>query len=159
MNIAILGWGSLIWDPRELPYCPPWRIGGPTLPIEFSRMSGDGRLTLVIDSSGPQVPTRFALSPEVDISDAVEVLRKREGTIRKGIGFLVAATGANSRQQFPKQVDVNDVIRKWCIAQQIDACVWTALTSNFREKLGIDFSPEDAVAYLEQLGKTAGKTL
>lgn len=157
MNIAILGWGSLIWDPRELPHYGPWKTGGPTLPIEFSRVSGDGRLTLVIDPLGPQIPARFALSSRVDISDAVEDLRKRENTSRKRIGFLIAATGTNSRQEFRQQVEVNEVIRHWCDAQQIDACVWTALCSNFQEELHVEFSPDQAVAYLEKLGKTTRK--
>ena len=123
------------------------------LPIEFSRVSSDGRLTLVIDPTGAEVPTRFALSPRTDISDAVEDLRKREGTIRKYIGFIVAATGKSSRQDFSDQVDVNGILKNWCLSQQIEACVWTALRSNFREELGIDFSPDEAVAYLERLGK------
>jgi hypothetical protein len=50
MNIAILGWGSLVWDQRVLPTESEWNSEGPRLPIEFSRVSQDGRLTLVIDS-------------------------------------------------------------------------------------------------------------
>ena len=154
MNIVFLGWGSLIWDPRDLPHYGPWKMGGPLLPIEFSRVSGDGRLTLVIDPTGRQVPTRFALSPRADISDAVEDLRKREGTIRKHIGFIIAATDKSSRQEFPNQVDINKILKDWCLSQQIEGCVWTALHSNFREELGVDFSPDEAVAYLERLGKS-----
>ena len=154
MNITFLGWGSLIWDPRKLPHYGPWKMGGPTLPIEFSRVSRDGRLTLVVDLTGPPVPTRFALSPRTDVSDAVEDLRKREGTTTKHIGFLIPATGASSKQEFPKQVDVNEVIKQWCVGQQIDACVWTALPSNFRGELGVEFSPDQAVAYLGRLGRT-----
>jgi len=54
MKIAILGWGSLLWEPSaefekwiEL----PWKNDGPKLKIEFSRISGSrkGALTLVID--------------------------------------------------------------------------------------------------------------
>ena len=26
MNIAILGWGSLIWDPRELNFDGTWKL-------------------------------------------------------------------------------------------------------------------------------------
>jgi hypothetical protein len=157
MNIAILGWGSLVWDPRELAHYGPWRTGGPSLRIEFSRLSCDGRLTLVIGRKGPAVPTRFALSPRTDISDAVEDLRKREGTIRRHIGFLIAATGSSSRQEFTEQVDVDEVIKPWCLSQQIEACVWIALPSNFKKELGIGFSPDEAVAYLERLGKTMRK--
>jgi len=159
MNIAILGWGSLIWDPRELPHYGPWKTGGPVLPIEFSRVSKDGRLTLVIDPAGPPVPTRFALSPRTDITDAVEDLRKREGTIRKWIGFFVAATGASSRQQFPEQVDINGVLREWCAAQQIGECAWTALTANFNDELGIDFSPENAGPIWQGWARAPGKML
>ena len=44
MKIAILGWGSLVWDSRQLPHSGEWHTGGPVLPIEFSRVSKDGRL-------------------------------------------------------------------------------------------------------------------
>jgi hypothetical protein len=49
LKIVILGWVSLIWDPRGLPREGPWQEGGPIFPIEFSRVSNDCRLTLVID--------------------------------------------------------------------------------------------------------------
>jgi hypothetical protein len=63
MRIAILGWGSLIWKPNGLPMSGDWKRGGPVLPIEFSRVSSDGRLTLVIDEQyGVDVITRYVLS-------------------------------------------------------------------------------------------------
>ena len=49
MKIAVLGWGSLIWNKGNLRLTTNWTDGGPILPIEFSRISDDGRLTLVID--------------------------------------------------------------------------------------------------------------
>jgi len=44
MKIAILGWGSLIWDARLLSinttlFDNGWSSDGPDLPIEFSRVS------------------------------------------------------------------------------------------------------------------------
>lgn len=89
MRIAIIGWGSLIWDPRELPREGTWQSGGPRLPIEFSRVSQDCRLTLVIDyENGAATQTRYVLSPRVDLDDAIEDLRVREGTNKKRIGFV-----------------------------------------------------------------------
>ena len=29
MKIAVLGWGSLIWDKRELSIIGDWQVGGP----------------------------------------------------------------------------------------------------------------------------------
>lgn len=154
MRIAILGWGSLVWDPRDLPHYGPWDTSGPTLNIEFSRVSSDGRLTLVLDPVGPAVRCRFAQSPRTAITDAVADLQARESTIRKHIGFVDATTGVTSRTEFPQQMDVSAVVRDWCREKGIDGCVWTALLGNFSEELNSPFSPENAVMYLERLGKS-----
>jgi hypothetical protein len=74
MKIAILGWGSLVWDPASLKEHlegdGEFIQGGPKLPIEFSRISKDGRLTLVIDEHhGTPVPTRVATSRLSNLGD------------------------------------------------------------------------------------------
>jgi hypothetical protein len=155
MSIAMLGWGSLVWDPRELPHYGPWKTGGPSLPIELARVSSDSRLTLVIDPAATPVPTRYALSPRSDILDAVEDLRRREGTVRKNIGFVILATGENSRTQFHEQHDVLDSVSTWCEREGMAGCVWTALPPNFRAELEVEFSAAEAVRYLERLGTSA----
>ncbi len=49
-----------------------WDNSGPELNIEFSRVSKDGRLTLVIDlNNGVEVKTYFAQSKRSDLGDAV----------------------------------------------------------------------------------------
>jgi hypothetical protein len=73
-RIAILGWGSLIWEPRELETIGGWQMGGPVLPIEFSRVSNDGRLTLVVDEkNGVDVPTRYILSSRTDMAAQLKI--------------------------------------------------------------------------------------
>lgn len=87
-KIAILGWGSLICSPRNLA-ASRFIQNGPELPIQFSRISSDGRLTLVKDLDfGIDVKTWFARSNFSNLSDAIENLRAREGTIRKYIGYI-----------------------------------------------------------------------
>ncbi len=80
MNIAVLAWGSLVWDPRELAIDGSFMAGGPKLPLEFSRVSGDGRLTLVIDERvGVACATRVGKSKIDDLDEALTDLWKREG--------------------------------------------------------------------------------
>lgn len=72
----MLGWGSLLWDPRELPREGVWQRGGPQLTLEFSRVSRDGRLTLVIDRRhGDNCDTYYVLSPRLDVDSAIEDLQ------------------------------------------------------------------------------------
>src|SRR5437870_1628490 len=57
MQIAVIGWGSLIWCPGCLRIKSRWHCDGPALPIEFARISGDKRLTLVIHPGSPEETT------------------------------------------------------------------------------------------------------
>lgn len=153
MRIVILGWGSLIWDPRELPREGVWEPGGPIFSIEFSRISMDCRLTLVIDPvNGAPVVTRYVQSPRVDLDDAVADLREREGTATKQIGFLNIANGTARCEVHPPLVRV---IREWSEAHGIDGVVWTDLRSNFHEETRQAFSLERAREYLLQLPASA----
>ena len=59
MKIAVLTWGSLVWERRELQAASDFVADGPLLPIEFCRISRDGRLTLVLEGT-PTGDQRFA---------------------------------------------------------------------------------------------------
>lgn len=156
MKIAILGWGSLVGDSRELPLQGDWILGGPKLPLEFSRVSKDGRLTLVINMEhGAYVPSRYAESSRKDLGDAIADLRDREGTVRKRIGFVDVTSGTTSKTEFPEQADVFDSMLEWCRTNSFDAVVWTALPSQFKSETGKLFTPDNAIEYLRGLPKTA----
>jgi hypothetical protein len=53
VRISLLAWGSIVWDRQNLEIVADFEPTGPRLPIEFCRISRDGRLTLVIDESYP----------------------------------------------------------------------------------------------------------
>jgi hypothetical protein len=150
MKIAILAWGSLVERPGTLRLASIWQPGGPQLPVEFSRRSKDDRLTLVIDTAnGRPVPTQFATSALTTLDAAVEDLRKREKTSTENIGFATL-----SRQCHRQTVDIS----RWLATSDFDAVIWTALPSNFLERVGDPFSVERAVAYLRALPADAQRT-
>lgn len=156
MKIAIIAWGSLVWDPRTLPIKGDWDNSGPELNIEFSRVSKDGRLTLVIDpDNGAEVKTYSAQSKRSDLGDAIADLRDREGTVRKRIGFIEVANNNSSKIEFNNQIDVFENIQALCKKSNYDAAVWTALPSQFKEQTSMDFSIDNALGYLRSLPKSA----
>src|SRR5262245_19864397 len=84
-GVAILGWGSLLWeDGGDFDrWHGPWQFDGPTLKLEFSRISETrlGALTLVIDADhGALTTVAWSLSKRKLAADAVADLRCREGT-------------------------------------------------------------------------------
>ena len=92
MKIAILGWGSLLWDQRAEfdKQHEGWQFDGPSLKLEFSRVSEtrNNALTLVLDSNnGNSCQVAYALSNRKNPDDAICDLRCREGTTLKNIGF------------------------------------------------------------------------
>lgn len=155
MSIAILGWGSLIWNPRALPLKSNWLKAGPSLPIEFSRISSNSGLSLVIDpTNGRIVPTRYALSAQADLGDAICDLRAREGTTARYIGFVDLKHGRHRSTIYPNAAGV---ICDWATDNGLDAVVWTDLPSNFEKRLGVPFSLENAQKYLKGLAKNVAR--
>jgi len=154
--IAILGWGSLIWKPGDLQYKGPWKTGGPLLPLEFTRITSDRPLNVVLDPvNGVECSTRFAWSTQPNLADTVQDLKNREGTTEEHIGYVDLQHDQSSIQKYPAQINVDEVIRHWCKSHQITAAVWTAIPPNFSDKLGVEFSVDAAIRYLKQLPKAA----
>jgi hypothetical protein len=157
MSIAILGWGSLLWEgggqfDRQH---EQWQGGGPVLKIEFSRISESrlGALTLVIDDQfGAPMQVAWCLSKRQTIEDAICDLRSREGTTVENIGHV------RMHAERPPLADLltpQDVIAGWAKPQNLDAVIYTALKSNFQERKGQPFSVDAAVAHVRAMNPTA----
>ena len=144
MRIACLGWGSLIWDPRELSVvlsAGSWHGDGPALPIEFARQSSHDRLTLVTLPEGTSVPTLWAEIYADDIDDARSKLALREGTLIERIGVW----------PFKTECPHSEIIGCWATANGIDAVMWTALGPKFDSKDDKIATLAQAIAYLRSL--------
>jgi hypothetical protein len=155
MRCAVLTWGSLMWDSRELQVAADFAPNGPLLPIEFCRISRDGRLTLVVDETYGAVCTTYSAPSAIEsLNEAIENLRLREGAANaEVVGFVELASGKQS--DFATQSHPNSVaaIGAWATSNGYDAAIWTALASNFEEpdRGGEPFSVTAAIRYLEAL--------
>lgn len=146
MTIVCLGWGSLLWDPRELPLASEWRHDGPELPIEFTRQSADGRITLVVD---PQAAPLTVFSADLDVASLVEAreaLAARENItsryLDRSVGYW-SPSGSSGHKEC-------EVVEKWASHTGYAGVVWTALKPKFN---GVFTAPTCAqvVDYLESL--------
>lgn len=152
MKIAMLGWGSLLWEGGSEfdKWHGPWKCDGPTIPLEFSRISKKriGALTLVTDeSNGSPTKVAWCLSKRPNAKDALCDLHTREGTSLENIGVVDLSPTAG----VPNDAGVIGCIYAWAKNQELDVVIWTALNSNFRNKTKQPFSVESAVSYLETL--------
>ncbi|TIW69326.1 MAG: hypothetical protein E5V60_01145 [Mesorhizobium sp.] len=134
MRIASLGWGSLIWDHRDLPVSGKWQTDGPTLPIEFARESSRKRLTLVIADVSETVASLWVLL-EVDSLDAAKealALREgiKEGNIQYSVGWWRKADGASNGRGAA-------AIAAWAPAHKLDAVVWTNLKPGLKGRSNV----------------------
>jgi hypothetical protein len=128
MLIACLGWGSLVWDPRELPVRGTWFIDGPFLPIEFARESQDGRITLVLTPDTLEVVRSLWASMSVTQLDvAREALRARENIPNKNADSHV---GSWKRGE-AAAVGVATRIGRWAEHLGLDGVVWTNLPPKY----------------------------
>jgi hypothetical protein len=142
MNIAIVGWGSLIWDPGTLAKRGRWHKDGPCLPIEFVRVSKDRRLTLVIHPPSNEQRTYWALSALERLKAARTNLARREGT---GVDNIRRV----SREESCYGADAIEVaVHRWLRGRpDLDAAIWTGLPATLK---GRDVVAE-AVTYLTGL--------
>lgn len=147
MKIACLGWGSLVWNPGDLPVLRGWFNDGPLLPIEFARESKDQRITLVLLSEARRVRTLWALMPVDDVQVAREALRAREKipkrNLDKDIGFWTD-TGDSGGLGIR-------AVGAWGQRMGLDAVVWTDLPPKFRGNVGQIPTSDEVVEHLRGL--------
>lgn len=141
MKIAILGWGSLIWQPKDLAFNKEfgWKSTGPILPIEFARISNDGRLTLVITEKGTEITTLYASSIYQDLDEAIFNLAVRECSGKKSIGYY----DKNNNAFFSINLNIKSNIEEWIKQTDFDAVIWTDLPEKLESK--------DPLEYLKSL--------
>lgn len=152
-RVAVLGWGSLLWDLDGLaPHVDgPWRLrAGPRLPMEFSRISPKRRMGLVVcldPAAGVPCATHAIASRRPDLEAARADLARRERAPLGRIGWADARGRGQSRL-----AAVADAVGAWCRAGGWQAAVWTDLEPNFASETGGVFSVAAGREYLRGLG-------
>jgi len=149
--IACLGWGSLVWDPRDLPMRGRWHSDGPLLPIEFVRESGakgkserGDRITLVICADAPRVRSYWTPLDVSDLESARQRLARREGMkAQKAVGFWDRAGNGGSGQEIAP-------IAAWAVAHDLSGVVWTDLSCKF-DGDAVKPTIEQVLAFLNSL--------
>ena len=152
MTIAIIGYGSLIWDLDDLApkVTGDWQLGaGPGMPVEFARVSQKRKQGLVLvieDALDHACPTSVIDSRRTRLADAVEDLAARERTHTGHIGWATQAGDVVSRFG-----GLAETVVRWLGDTGYEAAVWTDLDGNFKEHTGLAFSHDAGVYYLRQL--------
>lgn len=145
MRIACIGWGSLIWDKRELNVDDNWKTDGPNLPVEFARQSNNGRMTLVI-CEAKTVRTLWTTFNTNILDDAIDSLRKREQTTIQNI-HSISTKGIVT--------GVPAIISEWLVQKGLDAAIWTGLRPKFNNADGVKPTLKEVIEYLKKLNGTA----
>lgn len=150
--VAVIGWGSLIWDPRDLELASEWLTDGPMLPMEFARFSSRDRLTLVLTEGVPEQSTLWAISASDPFEEASTDLEARERCGPKGIGSWPRLAGGSSIRTYDAALEA------WVGGKRLDGAVWTALgTTDASKKRGL-LSEDARLEYpraLERDGRAA----
>lgn len=153
--IACLGWGSLVWDPRELPSSGGWHHDEPMLPIEFGRESGamknqrGNKMSLVICPGSARVRAYWTVLDVPDMGTARICLAKREGIPKNwqtDIGF------ADLLNDHARGIEA-DTITSWAAHMGLAGVVWTNLSHKFNNEHVLP-SETEVITFLRSLDDT-----
>ena len=154
MEIACIGWGSLIWSPRELPRRGEWHADGPLLPVEFSRVSADGRVTLALTPDVPLSRSLWTLLDCDSLDDAARALARREQMPDadrdrpEHVGIWTRAAGHAGGLGGARVAAFAELLA-------LDAVLWTDLPCGLRESRGRVPSPAELVDHVRSLDADA----
>lgn len=142
--IVYLGWGSLVWQPRDLPMAGGWREDGPPVQVEYLRRSANGRLTLVLSPRASALPSFWTVyDGSDDVPQAKESLRAREEippcNLDRHVGVWLS--GSSDPTGMPG-------LRQWAAAREVEAVLWTALPPKFNGRENLIASVDEVLAYL-----------
>ena len=152
-KIAVIGFGSLLWDLDDLApkVSGEWKMyEGPILPLEFSLVSRKRHyaLALVIDyGDGAPCPTCVIDSVRSEIGAAIVDLANRERMDPTNIGFVDRNTG----ESHSHREETRNTLWNWIEDSNYDGAVWTDGERNFEALTGRAFSLQTAQDHLRSL--------
>ena len=152
-KIAVIGFGSLLWDLDDLApkVSGEWKMyEGPILPLEFSLVSRKRHyaLALVIDyGDGAPCPTCVIDSVRSEIGAAIVDLANRERMEPTNIGFVDRNTG----ESHSHREETCNTFWNWIEDSTYDGAVWTDGERNFEALTGRAFSLQTAQDHLRSL--------
>ncbi len=157
MRIAIIVLGlPLLGIRRNLETTNDWFADGPMLPLEFARISGGNRVTLVIKPSFDNVTTMYAISSHDNLAAARANLAAREGTPNlENIGFVDCRAEVHHAR--PQNSLIIDTLKQWNQTRFFDAIIWSDFAPNFSDRLNRNFTLANVIAYITCLPENEKK--
>lgn len=134
-----------------------FRADGPRLPIEFSRVSLDGRVTLVIDPGANPIQTYCVRMRVENLAEAIRELGIREKIAPERHCDWVGVQTRDEPQRNTGEVaaPIRATIELWLSQQPLDAVVWTALPARTPDGVFERPSIDALLVHLERLTGSA----
>lgn len=158
MKIAIIGFGSIVNNPTDaLRLRGEMQLSTLRLPLEFSRISMSGTVSVVVDfDNGVECSVYVGKSArKFHVLDAASDMLVREKTKFANVGFICKDGTFSSHQlvnNSPESLRACNIVKAWLEGQsEFDAAVWSALPPNFQEELGVPFSVDRAASFIAAL--------
>ena len=151
--IVCIGWGSLLWNPGELPLGGAWSPDGPELGVEFARQAANDRITLVVVEGSAPCRTLWVPMAVDSVAEARRALASREGCDERWIGVWPGTEDdlvADHWTPGPAPPGYQ-AVAKWAGGRGLAGAVWTGLPIGLRGARGVVPSADEVIAFLRRL--------